>query len=128
MTIQLYLIKKDYNFCAMSDDLISGDTFKTGVLGTLFAGVTLYGYKNFLAKRSYMVEYKAYVDDNVAESTIDVDNITEGTLVYQARPIFSKTHDDIVQNVYEHLTKNNPKFENVATEKIRVLIQRIHII
>lgn len=74
-----------------------------------------------------MVEYKAYVDDNVAESTIDIENITEGTLVYQARPIFSKTHDDIVQNVYEHL-KTNTKFKDVAPEKIRVLIQRIHII
>jgi hypothetical protein len=110
----------------MSDDYLSDNIFKTSVLGLFAAGVSLYGYKNYLAKRSFMVEYKAYVDD-IEESTVDPDKITQGTHVFDERPIFSKSHKDIVQNVYDNCIKNDQKFQNIPPERVRILIQRIHI-
>ena len=114
----------------MSDEgYLSETTFRTGVFGALLSGVTLYAYKNFFAKRSFMVKYKAYTcskDETLGRSVIDEQTLIDGTLVYQVRPMFSMSHDDIVSAVFEHIKKME-RFQNVPDESINVEIEKVHI-
>jgi len=56
----------------MSDDTyITDDVFKIGVLAGIFGGIGLFGYSQFLKKKSYLIEWHASIsqDDQADEIT-----------------------------------------------------------
>lgn len=114
----------------MSDDaLLSESAFRVGVLGSLAAGIGLFSYKNFFARRSYMVQFKAMVftKDELGQSIVDDNLVYESTIVFQDRPIFTKSHEDIVHHVLDYVCKNE-RFQNVDPNTIVIDISRIHVI
>ena len=112
----------------MSDNYVSDDFFKIGVLTGLVGGVALFGYSLFLKKKSYLVEWRATLNPDYMEA--EEENCLQrvmGTTMFMERPIWAKSHEDVLNRVFE-IVKEHEKFQNVPADKIIVEIPHIHVL
>lgn len=108
------------------DDSSFDSVFKIGVLGSLVTGVSLYGYTNYIKKRSYLIHYSVYEKEESDDK--EKENQIVGTYMYTERPCFARTHKDLVDKVYEEIIKPHPQFEGVPVENVRIDITKIHVL
>jgi len=115
----------------MSDSHISDDIFRLGVLGSLVGGLGLYGYSQFLKKKSYLVEWRASVKTSDEQDGEDeappVIGWVSGTSTFTERPVWAKSHADVMDRVFEIVCAHE-KFKNVSPENIIVEVPHIHVL
>lgn len=119
----------------MSDSYISDDVFRIGVLSSLAGGLALFGYSQFLKKKSYLVEWRASVKPPAEqadgkqeeERENDVIGWVSSTSTFTERPLWAKSHADVIDRVFE-IVRAHEKFVGVPADQILLEVPHIHVL